>query len=194
MVSEFYGSHFGLPPSSVHGMTGLGGNFVWTTTCRTMGPCALRHGIQNSMEAIFGLPPSDIHKMTGWLAILYKQWRIIKLLSFSIRQMWTDSWIRRKKHSAAPPGIELGSSDCLEWSRQERISIWTMPYAHRPCLLVPNITEAHCSQCRLLSLTIESAALGSETSKRSAQTQSSQPEKNFSLLSCVRVKHTVSSG
>ena len=36
----------------------------------------------------------------------------IKLLSFSIRQMWTDSWIRRKKHSAAPPGIEHGSSDC----------------------------------------------------------------------------------
>ena len=25
---------------------------------------------------------------------------LIKLLSFSIRQMWTDSWIRRKKHSA----------------------------------------------------------------------------------------------
>ena len=24
------GSHFGLPPSSMHRMTGLGGNFVWT--------------------------------------------------------------------------------------------------------------------------------------------------------------------
>ena len=25
---EFNGSHFGLPPSSIHRMTGLGGNFV----------------------------------------------------------------------------------------------------------------------------------------------------------------------
>ena len=38
---------------------------------------------------------------------------LIKLLSFfSIWQMWTDSQIRWKKHSAAPPGIEPGSSDC----------------------------------------------------------------------------------
>ena len=43
---------------------------------------------------------------------LTKRNQLIKLLYLSIRQMWTDSWIRRKKHSAAPPGIELGSSDC----------------------------------------------------------------------------------
>ena len=30
--TEFNGSHFGLPPSSIHRMTGLGGNFVWTMT------------------------------------------------------------------------------------------------------------------------------------------------------------------
>ena len=30
----------------------------------------------------------------------------------SIWQMWTDSWIRREKHNAAPLGIEPGSSDC----------------------------------------------------------------------------------
>ena len=29
---EFNGSHFGLPPSSIHTMTGLGGKMVWTMT------------------------------------------------------------------------------------------------------------------------------------------------------------------
>ena len=29
------GSHFGLPPSFIHSMTGLGGNFVWTSTIHT---------------------------------------------------------------------------------------------------------------------------------------------------------------
>ena len=29
---NFNGSHFGLPPSSTHEMTGLGGKFVWTMT------------------------------------------------------------------------------------------------------------------------------------------------------------------
>ena len=32
MVSNFNGSHFGLPPSSIHRMTGLGGKMVWTMT------------------------------------------------------------------------------------------------------------------------------------------------------------------
>ena len=37
-----------------------------------------------------------------------------KLLSFfCIRQLWTDSWIRRKKKTQrSPSGIELRSSDC----------------------------------------------------------------------------------
>ena len=50
----------------------------------------------------------------------------IKLLSFSIRQMWTDSWIRRKKHSAAPPGIELGSSDCRSdaLTTEKELTVW----------------------------------------------------------------------
>ena len=29
---KFNGSHFGLPPSSIHSMAGPGGKFVWTTT------------------------------------------------------------------------------------------------------------------------------------------------------------------
>ena len=29
-----------------------------------------------------------------------------------LSDMWTDKWIRRKHHGAAPPGIEPGSSDC----------------------------------------------------------------------------------
>ena len=49
---------------------------------------------------------------------------------FSIRQMWANSWIRRKKHSAAPPGIEPGSSDCrsdaltTELRSHDRNCVW----------------------------------------------------------------------
>ena len=32
MYSKFNRSHFDLPPSSIHRMTGLGGNFMWTMT------------------------------------------------------------------------------------------------------------------------------------------------------------------
>ena len=32
MESKFNGSHFGLSPSSIHRMTGVGGNFGWTLT------------------------------------------------------------------------------------------------------------------------------------------------------------------
>ena len=35
---NFNGSHFGLPPSSIHRMTGLGGKFVWTVTYIHTGP------------------------------------------------------------------------------------------------------------------------------------------------------------
>ena len=38
---KFNGSHFGLPPSSIHRMTGLGGNFVWTITY-SHSPCSFQ--------------------------------------------------------------------------------------------------------------------------------------------------------
>ena len=31
-IKHFNGCHFDLPPSSIHRMTGLGGNFMWTMT------------------------------------------------------------------------------------------------------------------------------------------------------------------
>ena len=45
-------------------------------------------------------------------SFLLGPFHLSKVLFFSIRQMWTDSRIRRKKHSATPPGFEPGSSDC----------------------------------------------------------------------------------
>ena len=53
---------------------------------------------------------------------------LIKLLSFffSIRHMWTDSWIRQKKHSAAPPGIEL-SSHLSERKKERSLIRWNSP-------------------------------------------------------------------
>ena len=45
---------------------------------------------------------------------IYILWTNQTISFSSPTKVWTDSWIRRrqKKHSAAPPGIEPGSSDC----------------------------------------------------------------------------------
>ena len=43
MVSKFNGSHFGLPPSSIHQMTGLGGKMVWTMTYAHRPHCVLEN-------------------------------------------------------------------------------------------------------------------------------------------------------
>ena len=40
--------------------------------------------------------------------------------------MLADSWIRLKKHSAAPPGIEPGSSDCRSDAEVLPLSAWAM--------------------------------------------------------------------
>ena len=78
---NFNGSHFGLPPSETHRMTGLPPKIVWTMTYshrphllrRKWGPCALCHGkltsIQNSMEAILAFHPTlstGRLDWTGW--------------------------------------------------------------------------------------------------------------------------------
>ena len=39
--------------------------------------------------------------------------------------MWTDSWIRRKKHSAAPSGIELGN---WRWDEQLASAAWDLRF------------------------------------------------------------------
>ena len=72
---------------------------------------------------------------------------------FSIRKMWTDSWIRRKKNTAQPRrGLNLGlpdkkrkEFDSMEWSRQEWIfdlnsfeRVWHYLVCHpRPFCFLP---------------------------------------------------------
>ena len=68
---KFNGSHFVVPPSSIHRMTG------WVANCRILwcmrttpitflqwGLCPVRHGIQISMEAILACHPA---RSTKWL-------------------------------------------------------------------------------------------------------------------------------
>ena len=71
---KFNGSHFGLPPISLHGMTGVSGNIVWTMTySHRPHPAPYTHAIPSSTPRLhfisfFWLYPSDDRLWRGTLS------------------------------------------------------------------------------------------------------------------------------
>ena len=53
VVSKFNGSHFGLPPSSIHRLTGLGGKMVWTVRYSHRPHCSRR-----PLNRLWGVMPN----------------------------------------------------------------------------------------------------------------------------------------
>ena len=72
MVSKLSGSHFGSPPSSVHRMTGLGGNSMWTTTycrqgCLCFGLCGPHQCSADTGADTW--QKQALYHMPGWLTL-----------------------------------------------------------------------------------------------------------------------------
>ena len=89
---KFNGRHFGLPPSSVHRMTGLGGNFVSTMTYAYMPHWHLR----SATGHVYLCTSSPLNSVAQPL-ISGVTWLLAKMSARSMGQVW----IRHSPHEIA---------------------------------------------------------------------------------------------